>query len=216
MRRLITANIQNMAENEALSLISADTLERIKRTDRRPTIKVFAVAHEGTAHGTELSFGAKLQKAFGYVKDMIIRIGERLQIGTAVFNRHVDTNEHAGRLQIGEVVGKAVKYIGGKLSSLAAIYIYPEHRNLPLDVASIEAEVEYMPKTKDKAEVIDVSNITGIALGHSAIDKPAFKDATLLAVVQAFIQPETKEESALSRAKALRQRINTIPSRRRS
>ncbi len=207
MRKYIKAEIQNMSKSEALSMIPQDTLERIKRTDKRPEIKVFAIAHEGTAHASELSFGMKLKKAFNYVKDMIIRIHEKLQIGTPIFNRHKDTNEHIGREQIGELVGKAVRYVGEKLATLAAIYIYPEHRKLPLDVASFEANIEYIPKSKDKAEVIDIDDITGIALSNSAIDRPAFEGATLLGVVQAFIQPESEDDVLLAKIKAIRQKL---------
>jgi len=208
MRKYITANIQNLGQDETLAMISRDTLDRIKRTDKRPEIKVFAIAHEGTAHGTELSFGAKVKKAFEYVKDMIVRIGEKLQIGTPIFNRHGETNAHTNREQIGELVGKAVRYVGNKLAALAAVYIYPEHRKLPLDVASFEADIEYLPKTKDKAEVIDINNISGIALSNSAIDEPAFKGATLMAAVTYFIESGIdKKDDLLNKVKDLRKRI---------
>lgn len=209
MRRIILAKIQNMSQNEALSMVSNDTIERIKRTDRRPEIKVFSIAAEGVAEGTELNFGMKVKRALRYMKDMIVRIGERLQLGTPVFNRHADTNENTGREQIGEVVGKAVKYVGEKLMTLAAIYVYPQHKDKPLDIASFEANVEYIPKTFDKADVIDVPEISGIALSHSSIDTPAFKDATLLAAVQCFLPPETKEEKILARIKAARSSLKT-------
>jgi len=170
LRHLIKAEIQNMARSEALSMIPNDTLERIKRTDKRPEVKIFKIAEEGTAKGTVLNFGMKMQKAINYVKDMIVKIGEKLNLGTAVFHRHGESNEHTGREQIGEVVGKVTKYVGDKLSTLAAIYIYPEHRKLPLDIASFEANVTYVPKTLDKAEAVDVDDISGIALSNSAID----------------------------------------------
>jgi len=208
MRQYIKGEVQNMARSEVLSMIPQDTLERIKHTDKRPEIKVFAIAHEGEAQGTELSFGMKMKKAFGYVKDMIVRINEKLQMGTPIFNRHADTNEHAGREQIGELVGKTIKYVGNRLSALAAIYIYPQYRKLPLDIASFEANVEYIPKSKEAAEVIDVEEITGIALSNSAIDTPAFKNATLLGVVQAFIKPE-KGDELLDRIKGIRKQIKS-------
>jgi hypothetical protein len=209
MRKYIRASIQNMARDEALSMIPKDTLERIRRTDRKPEIKIFAVAHEGTATGAELSFGAKVRKAFNYVKDMIIKINEKINIGTPIFNRHEQTNENAGRLQIGEVVGKTMKFVGDKWAALTAVYVYPDHRDLKLDVASIEADIEYVPKTADAADVIDVHNISGIALSHSSVDAPAFRGATLLGVVQAFVMPETKEgriENRIARLKELRKK----------
>lgn len=207
MRHLIKAEIQNMARSEALSMIPNDTLERIKRTDKRPEVKIFKIAEEGTAKGTVLNFGMKMQKAINYVKDMIVKIGEKLNLGTGVFHRHGESNDNTGREQIGEVVGKVTKYVGDKLSTLAAIYIYPEYRKLPLDIASFEANVTYVPKTLDKAEAVDVDDISGIALSNSAIDSPAFAGATLMGVVQCFMQPETKEEKLIAKIKGIRQKL---------
>jgi len=215
MRYSIKAEMQNMARGEALSMIPADTLERIRRTDKRPEVRVFSIANEGVAKGNEVKFGMKVQKAIQYVKDMIVKIGERLNLGTPVFHRHGQTNETSGREQIGEVVGKTVKYIGDKLSTLAAIYIYPEHRKLPLDVASFEANVEYIPKADNKGEAVDVDDISAIALSNSAIDKPAFETATLMGIVQCFMQPETKEDKIMARIKAVRESIKS-PARGRS
>lgn len=198
MKKYISGRLQHFAKDEILSMVPPDTLTRIKQTDKRPEFRVYCVGHEGTADARELSFGARFNKAFDYVKDMIIKLGERLTLGTVVFNRHVETNEHTGREQIGELVGKGLRYIKDKLSALAAVYIYPQYRKLPLDVASIEADIEYIPKSKDRGEVIDVDRITGIALSSSAIDEPAFKGATLLGIVQAFTKEKgdkmTKEE----------------------
>ena len=104
-------------------------------------------------------------------------------------------------------MGKVTKYVGDKLSTLAAIYIYPEHRKLPLDIASFEANVTYVPKTLDKAEAVDVEDISGIALSNSAIDSPAFAGATLMGVVQCFMQRETKEEKLIARIKGIRQKL---------
>jgi len=201
MKKYITATVQNLADSEVLGMIPPDTLARIKQTDQAPVFKVYCVGHEGTADAQELSFGAKLRKAFQYVKDMIVKLNEKLTFGTAIFSRHVDTNEHAGRERIGELVGKGLRYIKDKLSAVAVCYIYPQYRQMPLDVASIEANVVYVPKEKDRAEVIDIDNVTGIALSSGAVDQPAFKGATLLGIVQAFTQTQhdrgekmTKEE----------------------
>jgi hypothetical protein len=76
--------------------------------------------------------------------------------------------------------------MGDKMSALAVTYIYPQFNKLVLDVASIEGEVEYIPKGVDSGDVIDINKITGIALGSSKMNTPAFKNATLLGVLQAF------------------------------
>jgi hypothetical protein len=196
----IRAEVQSLSKKQLLEIIPPDTLERIKTNDKKPEFKVYVVGHEGTANAQELSFGGKIAKAYRYVKDMIFRIGEKLQYGTPIFQNHAGANTSEGREQIGELVGKAVKMIGDKLSAIAAVYLYPQYRKLPLDVASIEAEVEYYPRGKSGADVIDVGKITGIALGSSEVDSPAFPGATLIGAIQAFAKEQgdksmiTKEE----------------------
>lgn len=186
MRKFIRANVLNMAQSEILSLIPQDTLDRIKKTDQSPQFRVYVVGHEGTAQAQELSFGQKVSKAFHYMKDVIVGLADKLVFGTPIFQDHGSTNSHAGREQIGEVVGKAVRNVAGKISALAAIYLYPQHREKNLDVASIEADIVYEPKGDREADVLEVSEVSGIAVSSSDIAKPAFPGATLLGVVQAF------------------------------
>lgn len=182
----IRAELQNLARKEILEMVPADTIARIKQSDPNPEFKVYCVGHEGVANAQELSFGRKLAKAYHYVKSMVLRLGEKLQFGTPIFYNHIGANTSDGREQIGELVGKAVKMVGDKLSALAAIYIYPQYRSAPLDIASIEGDVEYYAKGQSSGDVIDVLKISGIALGNSKEASPAFPGATLLGVLQAF------------------------------
>ena len=183
---IIRAELQNLARREILEMVPADTITRIKETDSKPEFKVFCIGHEGVANAQELSFGSKIVKAYHYVKNMIFKLGEKLQYGTPIFNNHGDTNDHTGREKIGELVGKSVRMMGDKLSALAVTYIYPQFSKLFLDVASIEGEVEYVPKGVASGDVIDINKITGIALGSSKMNTPAFPGATLLGTLQAF------------------------------
>lgn len=196
MKFYIKAKIQQMAQSEMLEFIPQDTIARIKATDANPEFRIYCVGHEGDAQAQELSFGRKISKAFHYVKDMVMKIAEKIQFGTPIFHLHSGTNTSEGREQVGEVVGKIIKTIGDKVSALAAIYIYPQYRKMQLDVASIEANIAYDPKSATRGDVIDVEQVTGIALASSATEKPAFPGATLLGVIQALQGAETmtKEE----------------------
>jgi hypothetical protein len=196
---IVRAELQNLAKREILEMVPADTIARIKETDAKPEFKVYCVGHEGVANAQELSFGAKVVKAYHYVKNMIFKIGERLQFGTPAFNGHGDTNDHSGREQVGELVGKAVKMVGDKLSALAVTYIYPQFRKLDLDIASIESEVEYIPKGVSSGDIIDVHKITGIALGSSKVNTPAFPGASCLGVLQAFSKDNRKTEDKMDK-----------------
>lgn len=204
MLKLIKAQIQQMSQQQMDELIPKDTVERIKRTDRKAIFHIFSVGHEGTANASELSLGQKTSKLFHYVKDTIIRLGKKIAFGTPLFYGHSNTNEHTGREQIGEVVGKTVEEVKGKISAVIAAYIYPQFRDKDLKNASIEAEVEYIPKTHKSADVVDIVNITGIAL--SDIEKPAFPEATILGVVQAFVG----KKSLLTRIQGVREKIKRM------
>ena len=182
MHRYITAKIQHMAESEIFTMVSPDTIARIKATDATPKFNVYCVGHEGEARPGIIDFGKRYSKVLRYFKDVIIRLNDKIKMGISVFNGHRMTNEHTGREQIGEVIGKGLKTINDRLSALVVTYIYPPYKGLALDIASIEADM-YINK-KDK--VVDVSEVTGLALGSSLTEKPAFEGATLLATMQAF------------------------------
>lgn len=189
MKAILTAKLQHMAAEELLAMVPADTLARIRLSDPNPEIRAYVIAHEGEAEGNMVGFGRRVMQ---YFRDAIIRLHDRLKIGTAVFHRHGQTNDHAGREAIGELVGKSLQTIRGKLHDVAAVYIAPKHRTQPLDIASIEADVVFT-ETEDpaKCRAVDIGDITGIALSSSAVERPGFGGATLLATVQAFVEGET-------------------------
>jgi hypothetical protein len=177
----ITAKLQNMAASDILSFIPADEYRRIREEDPHPLFRAYVIGHEGVSQGRLVGGGSLIKKWFA---SAIKKLYDKLQYGLKIFHGHASTNEHAGRQPIGEIVGKALKEIWGRWSAIAIAYIKPEFRNLPLDVASIEADV----RLSDMAGItdVDVGDITGIALGNSAVNEPGFAGATLLSQIQAF------------------------------
>lgn len=184
MKVKIIAHLQHMANSEIMGMINQNVFQRIKNIDESPEIRVYVVGHEGTAKPNMVGAG---QKIFQYFREAIQKLGDKLKDGVMAFHNHgIGSNSHEGRDPVGELIGKSVKEIGGKLSALAAVYIYPKHRSKNLDIASIEADVAYSVDKDGIAYVDDFETITGIALGDSRINKPAFPGATLLASMQAF------------------------------
>ena len=176
------AQLQSMAASEIMNIIPTEIYQEIKEKDPTPIFRAYVVGHEGEATGKKVGAGTIVKNWFS---SAINKIVEKLQFGTKVFHGHGITNEQEGRQPIGEIVGKIAKRIKEKLNAIAITYIYPEYRNLPLDVASIEADINIDP-TRDSVEAVDVAGVTGIALGNSAVEKPGFADATLLSQMQAF------------------------------
>ncbi len=177
--------IQEMAAEEILDHVSASAYKRIKAADPKPVFRAYVIGHEGESSGKVVGMGRVIKK---WVRSAIEGINNKLVLGTQFFHMHGETNDREGRKPIGEVVGKALSDIAGQLSSIAVAYIYPEFKDLPLDIASIEADIN-MPETINpnaRAVEVDVEEITGIALGNSQIVRPGFAGAQLLAQVQEF------------------------------
>lgn len=181
----IRAILHAMAESEIMSMIPADRLQTIKTKDPRPTFKTYVVGHEGEARGNLVGVGNIVKRWFA---DTIKKLNDQIKSGLQLFHGHGATNETAGRTPIGEVVGKKLMNIQDRLSSVITCWIYSDYGHLPLDVASIEADVDLRNESGDSFYVADVNEITGIALGNSKVETPGFPGATLLGQLQAFAE----------------------------
>ena len=185
------AFLLEMAESEIMNMVSTAQYMRIKLSDPKPVFRAYVVGHEGQSTGTVAAFGQKLGSVVKkWYQAAIRKLHDKIDVGLKLFHSHVDTNEHIGRETIGEVVGRALKTIDDKLSVVIAAYIQPQFRNLPLDVASIEANI-YLTDNDGVYEA-DVETVSGIALGSSRVETPGFAGATLLGQVQAFAEKSQK------------------------
>lgn len=184
---IIKARLQEMAESEIAAMVEPSRLADIKLRDPRPLIKAFVVGYEGESKGNVIGSGNVVKR---WVKSIVRKMHEKIRAGIQLFSGHaVGTNDHEGRMPVGEVVGKALKDIDGRESVVVACYISKDFKHLPLDVASIETDVALNPSSDGRAlDVIDIGDVTGIALGNSAFDKPGFPGATLIGQLQAFEQ----------------------------
>jgi len=180
----IRAKLLFMAESEIRAMIPPYYFADIKRRDPKPLFKAYVVGQEGQAEATWVGIGKVVKNWF---KDAIGKLTRRVFPGLKLYHNHEETNmPDETRAEIGEVAGSQAKTIDGKFSAVIAAYIYPEYKNLPLDIASVEADIIINNDTSDDIHAVDVDEVTGIALGNSAVDKPGFPGATLLGELQAF------------------------------
>lgn len=184
----ILAKLQSMASSEIMNIIPHDIYMEIKQKDPKPLFRAYVIGHEGEAQGKIVGSGSKILTWFSTAINKLIK---KLQYGTKILYGHGADNSLEGRNPIGELVGKTVRTIKDRMNAIAITYIYPEFRNLPLDVASIEADITL--NQDGSVHDVDVGDITGIALGNSAIDRPGFPGATLLSELQAFAEIETTQ-----------------------
>ena len=184
----IRAILHYMAESEIKAMIPAEKMKEIQAKCPHPVFKAFVVGHEGEARGNLVGVGNIVKKWFS---DMIQKLNDKIKVGLQLFHGHAATNDNEGRLPIGEVVAKKLMNIKDRLSSVVVSWIYPDYSHLPLDVASIEADVDLQGESNENLYVADVNEISGIALGSSMVETPGFPGATLLGQLQAFVEKQT-------------------------
>ncbi len=205
-----TAKLQQMASSEIMNIIPKDIYEEIKQRDPHPLFQAYVVGHEGEATGEVVGVGTKILNWFS---SAINKIWKKLNYGTKIFHGHNVDSSHEGRQSIGEVVGKAIKTIKDKVNAIAIMYIHPEFRDLPLNIASIEVDMDI--NQDGSVHDINVGDITGIALGNSAIDKPGFANAGLLSQIQTMskkleITDEPKWQLSYNRTRQGEQRFELV------
>lgn len=180
-----------MAESEIMAMIPTSEYMRIKLIDPKPLFKAYVVGHEGESRGSIAIAGQTIGNVVKkWYQSAIRKLHEKIDLGLNLFHGHDQTNAQDGRDSIGQVVGKALKEIQSRLSVVVAAWVKPEFRNLPLDVASIEANI--LLTDRDGSYEADVENVSGIALGSSQTETPGFAGATLLGQIWAFAEESQK------------------------
>ena len=187
----IEASVQEMAREDIHKFVDSAILKRIKETDKNPQIRAYVIGHEGTSKGKLLGIGDRVKRWYDAA---IQKLVDKLKIGTKLFHLHNDDSSHEGRSIIGEIVGKSIEYVDGKLKAIALAWIKPEYVGQKFDVPSVEGDL-IIDRQGEEIVVNDVTEITGIALGNSDINKPGFSEAGLLASVQMFESTEGKKEN---------------------
>lgn len=179
----ITGSAQEMAAGEIKKYIDPGKYQEIKQSDNQPRFEAFVIGQEGESKGNLIVEGKDMGSFVKvWTKSAIQKMSDKLRVGTKAFMHHMkDTNEHLGRVIVGEIVGKVVKIVKDKLSVIGIAYFKPEYRSQPLDVPSIETDLTIDKKSH---EVLDLDDISGVAFGNSAIHKPGFSGATLQGTLQ--------------------------------
>lgn len=178
------------------SVIPESVIQRYKADgDENPEFRVYCISQEGDCTGKIVGKGAIATR---YARNIISKLNETVKSGVKAFLGHNKDNTHDGRTDVGEIVRSFVEDVGGKLTQFAAVYIKPAFRNLKLDVASIETDVECEYDGQGTFNVLDVDPITGLALGDSSQFSPGFKDATLRAQLQYFLDDKKERPMDLA------------------
>jgi len=154
--------------------------EKLKEIQGKGILQAYTLAHEGISKPKVLGQGHQILK---WPRAVIQKLAQIVKTGTKFFIGHGETNEHDDRASVGEVVGSFIKELSGKISNIIVGYFPDEEKVEKMDVCSMEADIY----TDEENIVGDINEISGIALGSSNEENPAFPGALKLSTVQCFV-----------------------------
>jgi hypothetical protein len=165
-------------------MVDPAILAEIKQKDPHPYFQAYSVIHEGISTPTVEGEGP-VQIHWG--KRAVQSLKNIIKKGVKLFKGHNSTNDNQDKQVLGEVVGSQEKMIDGKLHHVIVAYHPPEVKEIAkqCDICSQEAEWNFI-ESAGKIIADSIHKLTGIALGSSSTEQPAFSGARRLGFIQAF------------------------------
>ena len=201
-KRIVLAELEAFQKFDIMSHIDKETLAKIRERDSHPFFKAYAIAHEG--YSTPRVIGEGQQKIF-WPREAIQSIAKAVKKGIKFFKGHNEDNSIEGRPYLGRIVASTEKEINGKLHSIVIGYFNPRNRSevKKYNICSMEAVWNLV---KQGAQLVGESmhKLSGIALGNSKEESPAWSGAKELAMVQAFETIKEKEEEVVEMPEELK------------
>lgn len=184
---LIGISLQAFSNNDIIHMIPGDIMSDIKSRDPHPYFRAYVMAHEGESSPVILEGGQKIKTKISWPRQAVETIKNLVRRGIQFFRGHNADNSTVGRESLGEIVAGKDMTINGKLSHVVVGYFPPGTRDevKKYDVCSMEA-IWNLAKEAGRTVADSIKELTGIALGNSNIEKPAFSGASVLGTVQAF------------------------------
>jgi len=182
MDRIYTlSNILAFEENQILSYVDNNALAEIKKTDPKPLLKAYTIAHEGTTKPKVLGTGYKIMQ---WGRAAVESVFDALQIGIKSIAGHTADNNANSKPEKATVIGKGKQLIDNVLHTIAVLY-FPNKNDSDYNTISMEASVLH-DDNPNNSIVDSVKNITALALGKLGVDSPAFPGAREIASIQCF------------------------------
>ena len=176
MKIFIQASELNLNPERLKKMIPPEKLESLKG---KGILQAYLLAHEGISRPKILGEG---QQELKWPKSTIHRLCQKIKEGTKFFIHHNEDNSHDDRKSVGEVLVSVLENIKGKLSNIVVGYFPDKNIVSDMNTCSMEADVD----TSMENIVGDINEVTGIALGNSDKENPAFPGAIRLSTVQCF------------------------------
>jgi len=173
----------SMAADEIMKHIPLSVYNEIKEKNQHPYFQAYSIIHEGVSKPKDITDNS--YKPIEWGKNIISKMGNVIKKGLQFFVGHNKDNSTDGRRSVGEVVADFQKKIGNTLHHIVVGYFPDRGEAEKYDVCSIEANI-VAEDHENMSIAKKIQNITGIALGNSQKEKPAFSGAVRLGAVQAF------------------------------
>jgi len=182
MKIYIEALELSLSPEELKAHVSAEKLEALKG---KGILQAYTLAHEGESRPRVIGQGTQMLK---WPRAVIRTLSDKIKIGIKFFVGHGTDNSNIDRESVGEVLSSFTKEIRGRLSNIIIGWFPNKEKVQAMDTCSMEADVH----TDEEFIVGDINEVTGIALGNSQQDHPAFPGALRLSMVQCFIESKSK------------------------
>lgn len=182
MKIYIEALELSLSPEELRQHVSAEKLEALKG---KGILQAYTLAHEGESRPRVIGQGTQTLR---WPRAVIRTLSDKIKTGIKFFVGHGADNSNEGRESVGEVLSSFTKEIAGKLSNIIIGWFPSKEKVQTMDTCSMEADIH----TDEEFIVGDINEVTGIALGNSQQDHPAFPGALRLSMVQCFVEPQTK------------------------
>lgn len=179
-----------ISQSEILNSIPLSDLNKIKTDNPHPYFRAYSIAQEGEHTPKIIGEG---YKKISWTKQAIQSLRNIVIKGIKFFKGHNEDNTTNNRKSFGEVVSNFEKEIDGETHHIVVGYFPDKSSIVNNDIISMEADWSFF-EDAGKWIADKIEGITGIALGDSNTDIPAFSGAKMVGAVQALEEKEKKME----------------------
>ena len=162
--------------------LTEELKRRIPKDLKGGTVQAYILAQEGESRPRVLNGE---NKPIIWTKKVLTRLHEKLKKGLKFFLGHNEDSGHENRKPVGELIDAFIDTVNGKLSNIILGHFPDPDVVKDADMNSVEADI-YTVNSGDYETAEDVKEVTGIAVGSSKENSPAFPGALRLATIQCF------------------------------
>ena len=169
----------SLTDEEIRSMVAPEVLDYIKSSKEKPLLKAYIVAHEGEV-SPNFEEGYTGNRVLKFTRKAIKSVFESIKTGVSFFYDHYKVSPDEPRKSVAKVVGKSLREIGDKLTTVIVAF-FEDEEMAKYNSISMEADLQL----EESGNVSDVLSFTGVALVPFG-EQPAFPNANSLGSIRAI------------------------------